>query len=125
DEKNVTGRAAFVRLFDESVSAMQFPFEHDGKTESMSMQQINAKLYDADRGVRRAAAAGWTKGLKDNARLLTSIFNTLVLDPKSDCELRKFPDPMAPRTLANEIRGPVVDGLMTAAARRHGTVQRY
>lgn len=125
DEKNVTGRAAFVRLFDETVSALQFPFDHDGRTELMSMQQINAKLYDADRGVRRAAAAGWTKGLKDNARLLTYVFNTLVLDHKSDCELRKFPSPMGPRNLANEISDTVVNALMTAAERHHGVVQRY
>lgn len=125
DEKAVTGRAAFVRLFDETVAAMTFPFEHAGRTETLSMQQINAKLYDPDRSVREAAAAGWTTGLKENARLLTFIFNNLVLDHKSDCELRKFPDPMAPRHLANEISDAVVTALMTAAERHHATVQRY
>src|SRR5262245_41551747 len=87
DEKSVTGRAAFVRLFDETVSALKFPFEHAGRSELLSMQQINVKLYDPDRGVRQAAAAGWTKGLQDNARLLTFIFNNLVLDHHSDCTL--------------------------------------
>jgi oligoendopeptidase F len=125
DEKSVTGRAAFVRLFDETVSSMRFPFEHDGRAELLSMQQINAKLYDADRSVRQAAAAGWTRGLQENARLLTYIFNNLVLDHQSDCGLRHFPDPMAPRHLANEISGAVVEALMTAAERHHGTVQRY
>lgn len=125
DDKTVTGRAAFVRLFDESVASIQYPFEHAGKTEMLSMQQINAKLYDADRSVRKAAAAGWTKGLQDNTRLLTYIFNNLVLDHKIDCELRKFPGPMAPRHLANEITSEVVDALMTAAERHHATVQRY
>src|SRR5262249_16007513 len=79
EEKTNTGRAAFVRLFDETVSTMRFSFEHAGKTESLSMQQINAKLYDPERGIRQAAAAGWTKGLQENARLLTFIFNNLVL----------------------------------------------
>jgi oligoendopeptidase F len=125
DEKAVTGRAAFVRLFDETVSSMTFPFVHDGRSESLSMQQINAKLYDADRSVRQAAAAGLTQGLQNNARLLTFIFNNLVFDHKSDCELRRFPDPMAPRHLANEISGAVVEALMTAAERHHGVVQRY
>lgn len=125
DDKTVTGRAAFVRLFDESVASIQYPFEHAGKTEMLSMQQINAKLYDADRSVRKAAAAGWTKGLQDNTRLLTYIFNNLVLDHKVDCALRKFPGPMAPRHLANEITSEVVDALMTAAERHHATVQRY
>jgi oligoendopeptidase F len=125
DEKSVTGRAAFVRLFDETVASLRFPFEYDGRTEMLSMQQINAKLYDPDRGVRQAAAAGWTQGLKENARLLTFIFNNLVLDHHSDCTLRQFDSPMAPRNLANEISPTVVDALMTAAERHHGTVQRY
>jgi len=125
DEKTVTGRAAFVRLFDETMAAMQFPFEHGGKTETLSMQQINTKLYDADRSARQAAAAGWTQGLKENARLLTFIFNNLVLDHHADCNLRKYPHPMASRHLANEISDAMVDALMTATERHHATVQRY
>jgi oligoendopeptidase F len=125
DDKSVTGRAAFVRLFDETVATIQYPFEHAGQRQLLSLQQINAKLYDADRSVRRAAAEGWTAGLKENARLLTYIFNTLVLDHKTDCELRRFDSPMAPRHLANEISPQVVDALMIAAERHHGTVQRY
>jgi oligoendopeptidase F len=125
EEKALTGRAAFVRLFDETLAAMKFPFEHGGKTELLSMQQINAKLYDPDRSVRKAGAEGWTRGLKENARLLTYVFNTLVLDHKSDGELRKYPTPMAARNLANEISAEVVEALMTAAERHHATVQRY
>lgn len=125
DEKNVTGRAAFVRLFDETVSAMTFPFSRDGKTEQLSQQQILAKLYDPDRAARRAGAEGLTKGLQDNARLLTFLFNNLVLDHQADCRLRHFDGPMAPRHLANEITGAVVEALLAAAERHHGDVQRY
>jgi oligoendopeptidase F len=125
DDKNITGRSAFVRLFDETISTMLFPFTFEGKTEQLTMQQINARLYDPERAVRKAAAEGWTVGLQGNARLLTYIFNNLVLDHKIDCEMRKFPDPMAPRNLANEISPEVVAALMSAAERHHGTVQRY
>jgi oligoendopeptidase F len=125
DEKSVTGRAAFVRLFDETVASLRFPFTHAERSELLSLQQINAKLYDADRTVRRAAAEGWTKGLQDNARLLTYLFNNLVLDHKIDCELRHYDSPMAPRNLANEISPQVVEALMSAAEQHHATVQRY
>ncbi len=125
EEKTVTGRAAFVRLFDETVASMHFPFEHAGHTESLSLQQINARLYDPDRSVRRAAAEGMTRGLQENARLLTYLMNTLVLDHRSDCDLRHFDSPMGPRHLANEISPSVVDALLTATERYHGTVQRY
>jgi oligoendopeptidase F len=125
DEKSNTGRAAFVRLFDESVSAMTFPFAHDGKTEMLALQSILAKLYDPDRSVRAAGAAGLTEGLKGNIRLLTYILNTLVADHRADCELRHHADVMAPRHLANEITPAVVDALMRAVERYHGTFQRY
>src|SRR5262249_58173220 len=95
--KGTTGRGAFVRLFDETVATIQFPFKVGRKTEPLSLQQINAKLYDPDRKVRKAAAEGLTKGLQENARLLTFIQNNLVLEHRGDCDLRRFPDPMGPR----------------------------
>jgi oligoendopeptidase F len=125
EEKGVTGRAAFVRLFDETVSALTFPFTHAGQTQELSLQLILAKLYEPDRSVRAAGAAGITQGLQANARLLTYILNTLLLDHRSDCNLRKFDSPMGPRNLANEIDTRVVDALLTAAERYHPTVQRY
>jgi oligoendopeptidase F len=125
EEKGITGRSAFVRLFDETVSSLTFPFTHEGRTESLTLQKINAKLYDPERAVRRAAAEGLTQGLKDNARLLAYIMNTLVLDYRGDCDLRHHASVMAPRHLANEIDGAVVDALMTATERHHATVQRY
>ena len=63
--------------------------------------------------------------MKENARLLTFVFNNLVLDHQTDSRLRRFPDPMASRHLANEIRPEVVEALMTAAERHHGAVHRY
>src|SRR5207253_2230378 len=63
--------------------------------------------------------------LEGQARLLTFIFNNIVLDHDSDCRLRKYPDPIASRNLANEISGEVVEALMQAAERHFGLVQRY
>lgn len=125
EEKGITGRAAFVRLFEETTSALLCPFEREGRTDSLSMQQVLARLYDPDRDVRRAAAAGLTRGLQDNARLLTFVFNTVVLDHKSDCQLRRFDSPMGSRHLANEIDDRVVEALLTATERHHETVHRY
>jgi oligoendopeptidase F len=131
DEKAVTGRAAFVRLFDETVSAIRCPFSPPREGEApaeplrISVQEMLAKLYDPDRAVRKAGAEGLTKALKENARLLTYIFNTLVLDHRSDCNLRHFDSVMGPRHLANEISDAVVNALMTAAERHHGDFQRY
>jgi oligoendopeptidase F len=125
DEKAVTGRAAFIRLFDETVASIQFPFEADGRIDNLPLQQVNAKLYDPDRNIRKSAAQALTTGLKNNARLLTYVFNTVVLDHKSDYELKNFPNPMAPRHLDNEISDAIVEALMTATEQYHSSVERY
>lgn len=121
EEKSNTGKAAFVRLFDETVAPMRFPY----RGEPTSLELTLSKLYDPDRAARKDAAEALTKGLQQNARLLTYIFNTLVLDHKSDCELRKFANPMAPRHLSNEISDQTVAALIAAAEKAHPTVQRY
>lgn len=126
EEKAMTGRSAFVRLFDENVSSMRFPFEYEGKSERLSLQQLNARLYDPNRSIRKAAADGITQGLKENARTLTYLFNTLVQDHRIDCRLRHWGEQLeGPRHLANEISADVVNALMTATERHHATVQRY
>jgi oligoendopeptidase F len=125
DDKSITGRAAWVRLFDETTSGMTFAFEKDGHTQSLSLQEVLAKLYDPERGARQAAAESVTRGLQGQSRLLTFLFNNLTLDHQRDCDLRKFGGPMEPRNLANEITQPIVDALMTAAERHHDTFQRY
>ncbi len=125
EQKSTTGRSAFIRLFDETVASLTVPYEHNGTAERLGLQQALAKLYDADRSVRKAGADAITRGLQEQARLITYLENTLVLDHRTDCDLRRFDRPEAPRHLANEIDHCVVDALMTATERHHATVQRY
>jgi oligoendopeptidase F len=121
DEKAVTGKAAFHRLFEETMSTMVF--EHKGQW--ISQQQILSHLYDEDRESRRAANVGLTKGLQANGRLLTYLFNTVIQDHQSDCRLRKYPDVMFPRNLSNEISGETVEALLSAVEQNYGIVHRY
>lgn len=125
DTKSITGKSAFGRLFEETTASLMCPIQYNGTSAELSVQEILAKLYDADRAVRKAAAEGLSIGLKSQSRLLTFIFNNVVLDHKTDCELRNYPDVMAQRNLANEIDGKVVDALLTATERHYALVQRY
>ncbi len=125
EEKNNTGKAAFVRLFDETVAGLQFSFTLNGKSETQTLQQILAKLYYPQQNVRRAAAEGITAGLQGNSKLLTYVFNTLLQDHHTDTRLRHFAGPMQSRNLANEISQASVDALMSAAEKHQGMVARY
>lgn len=120
-EKSVTGRSAWNRFFDETLGAMRF--DVDG--ESLTQQQTLSRMHDADRDVRRAAAAGFTEGLKANSRTLTFIFNTILADKATDDRLRSYPDWIAARNLSNEVAGEDVEALIEAVTGGYDHVARY
>jgi len=125
EEKANTGSRAMARLFDELTSSLVFEVEVDGERRSLNESGVLALLYEPRREVRRAAAASLTTGLRANRLVITSIFNTLVLDHAVDDRLRCFSDPMQSRHLANEIRGEVVESLMQACDAASGMVADY
>lgn len=122
EEAANTGARAWMRLFDETLASLRFRL--DGGEEKTE-EELLALLYEPDRETRRIAADSLTRGLRDNARLLTFVFNTLVQDKASRDRLRRYPDPAADRHLANEIEPETVAALMQACEARHDLVHRY
>ena len=125
DEKANTGARAFARLFDEVLSSARFRIEVDGETREMNEQQALSLLYHPDRGQRRAAAEGFTAGLRSHSQVLVYIFNVLVFDHRVDDGLRSYPTPMAAQNLFNEIGQDVVDTLLAAGESGYDIVRRY
>jgi oligoendopeptidase F len=125
EETANTGRRAFGRLFDELLGAMRFRIESDGEEQELGEEEVLSLLYDSDRDRRRAAARSLTCGLRENARPLAFIFNTLVRDKAVDDRLRRYPRPIHARNLANEIDGASVESLLSACVARYPLVARY
>ena len=125
EETSNTGSRAFGRLFDEVMADARFTIERDGRTASVGEEEALGLLHDADREVRRGAAASVTQGLRERSRVLAFIFNTLAQDKSFEDRLRGYADPMDARNLANEIDGPAVRALLAACEARYPLVQRY
>jgi oligoendopeptidase F len=125
EESANTGRRAFSRLFDEIMAGMRFRVELDGHVEELGEEEVLAKLHEPSRPLRKAAAAGLTAGLREHARTLGFVFNTLLQDKSVQDRLRSFETPLSDRHLANEIDGKSVEALLTACERRFSLVARY
>lgn len=107
-EKSVTGRAAWNRLFDETLAGLRFPF--DGKELPLS-DTLNF-LSDKDGEKRRKAAKALGQVLGANLRLFTLITNTLAKDKEIEDQWRKFPRPVSSRNLNNFVEDEVVEALV-------------
>lgn len=120
-EKNVTGRSAWTRFFDETMGAARFTLGGDDLTQ----QDILAKLYEPDRAVRKEAALAFTEGLKENQRALTYVFNTVLADKAANDRLRGYDTWIAARNLANEVDGQTVDALIASVTGRYDLAARF
>ncbi|HWL79848.1 MAG TPA: M3 family oligoendopeptidase [Roseomonas sp.] len=109
-EKEVTGRAAWNRLFDETIAAMEVKVGE----ETLNVSGALNKLSDRDRAVRAAAAKGVSAAFGEKARLFTLITNTLAKDKEIIDGWRNYPRPGSSRNRANMVEDEVVDALVTA-----------
>ena len=109
-DKRVAGRAAWNRLFDETMADMRF--DHDGK--KLTSEEVMNMLSNPDEGVRKAAAETLGRELGRHARTFSLITNTLAKDKEIEDRWRKFARPESSRNLANQVEDEVVDALNAA-----------
>jgi oligoendopeptidase F len=109
-EKSITGRAAWNRLFDETMARIRFPL--DG--EELTSAEIFDKLSDKDRSKREAAGKSVAETLQSQISLFALITNTLAKDKQIEDGWRKFERPISSRNLANQVEDEVVDALISA-----------
>ena len=109
-EKQVAGRAAWMRLFDETMAALRFPVRGEalGSAEALNL------LSDKDRDVRKEAAQALGTVLGENVRTFALITNTLAKDKEIEDQWRGFERPISARNLGNRVEDEVVDALIAA-----------
>jgi oligoendopeptidase F len=109
-EKQIAGRAAWTRLFDETIAHLRFPV--DGR--DLTVSEVLNLLTDRDGARRKAAAKSLGRVLAAHLREFSLITNTLAKDKEIEDKWRKFARPVSSRNLANFVEDDVVDALVTA-----------
>jgi oligoendopeptidase F len=121
-ERQPSGRAAWMRLFDETAAGLRFPIDD----QMVSEAEVLDMMVDADPAVREKAGLSRSKILDENKRLMTLIFNTIAKEKSVDDKWRKFDRPVSSRNLANDVEDDVVDTLArTVTARMPDLTHRY
>ena len=125
NEKDVTGRGAWSRLFTELTSSLTFPVERGGQTRDLSLAETLALYHEPDRELRRKAHDSLFSVLERNGQVLTFTYDTLVQDGLTMGRLRGYPNPMTPRHLSNEVDAESVDQMMKVVEANYGIAHEY
>ena len=109
-EKEVAGRSAWVRLFDETIATMKVRVGEEELTVSAALN----RLSDRDRAKRAAAAEGISAAFGERVRLFALITNVLTKDKEIEDNWRRYPRPGSYRNRSNMVEDEVVDALVSA-----------
>jgi len=109
-EKQVAGRAAWTRLFDETVAALRFQVRGEGLTSAAALHLLSSP----DAALRREAAEEIGRVFGENIRTFALVTNTLAKDKEIEDRWRRYPRPISERNLGNQVEDEVVDALIGA-----------
>ncbi len=109
-EKSVTGRAAWSRLFDETLAGLRFTVRGKQLTEEETLHLLS----EPDPALREEAAAALSEVFARNLKLFALITNTLAKDKDIEDRWRRYPEPATSRHLSNRVAPEVVAALVGA-----------
>ena len=109
-DKSITSHSAWIRLFDDIIASLKFPF----KKEELTSAQIFNYMSDKNESIRKLAAKSVGKVLGSNIKIFSTITNTLAKDKSINDTWRKLPTPVSARNLSNVVEDSVVDSLVSS-----------
>ncbi len=125
--KDLSGREAFVQLFEELTASFRYLFRLPGEEAEREVtgEELLALLHHPERHVRERAFTTFMTRHAEHALVLTSCFNNLLLDHAKEVELRRYPDIMTPTHLASETEPAMVARLMEVTEANYGLARDY
>ena len=109
-EKEVTGPAAWSRLFDETIAGMKIGIAGEERTLSAALNLLSHPVRER----RRAAAKAIGGALAGEEKRFALTMNTLVKDKEISDRWRHYPTPASARNRANMVEDAVVEALIAA-----------
>ena len=109
-DQSTVGSAAWNRLFDETVAALEFNI--DGQ--ALNLEATTTLLTEHDRDTREAAARELSRVFGDNVKLFARVLNTLAKEKEIEDRWRGMPTPQTGRHLSNHVEPEVVEALRNA-----------
>lgn len=122
--KNVTAKTAWVNLYMEATAGMSFPLQRveGGPVEELTRSEVSSLRTDEDRALRRRAFESLTDVHRKQAHVLTSCFNAIFEDHRSDTEARGYDDVLTYTVLRDGLTPEIVRALIDTVTDAFPTV---
>ncbi len=109
-DQSTVGAAAWNRLFDETIAALEFNVDGD----DLNIEGVLNLLTEQDRATREAATHELARVFTENLKIFSRVHNTLAKEKEIEDRWRGMPTPQTGRHLSNHVEPEVVEALRNA-----------
>ena len=117
-EKSLTSGEAWVRLYEETSSRLEFTV--DGK--KYNDAEISKLLLDKDVEIRHRAGKEMNRVYAQNSHLLTFIYNMVMKDKAVEDKKRGFKTPVSSRNMSEDVSDQSVEVLAQTVKKHYGDI---
>lgn len=125
NQKDLSGKLAFVNYFDELTSSFLWELEVDGEKRKLTGEEVRNLLRRPEADLRERAKRAYDGRYAENAITFTNVFNSIVKDHAVEMQMRGYDSPMAPSYLRNRVRRESVETMMDVTTAHNSLVQEY
>lgn len=122
---NLSGRKAFVRLYDEEKAYKTYDIKVGKKTKTFSLNESLHMLHSKERNKRANAHKGISKGLKEEARRSAFIFNNLIQNKYTSDKYRNYEQPENSRHIENDTNIETVNIMCDVIVNNYKLVHKF
>src|SRR5258706_7288068 len=124
--KDVNGIDAMVNLYEMITNQFTFKLEIDGKTETITRDQLSSYFSSPSSEVRAVAYQELYRVYVENSTVLAQMYIHRVRDWHTEgIELRGFTSPISSRNVVNDLPDEVVETLLSVCRKNANIFQRY
>ncbi len=122
---HLSGRDAFISLYDQFTGALSFSVEIEGKSAELNIYQVLSLLRSSDRLLREKAFDTFLQELEKHGLVLKNILNALLLAHHQEDMERGHPFPMHRIHLINEVNESIIENMMEVVEGYYPLARRY
>ena len=122
---SLSGKQAFVSLYDEFMASLKIDLEIDGQPKSFTVEQILSLLHHSERSLREWAFRSLLEELGRQRVVLRNIFNALLLDYHLENAKRGHPSPMHRVCISDGVDEGIVEEMMEVVETYYPLARRY
>ncbi len=125
NRKTLTGKTAFVNLYDEFTATFEWQLEIAGETKTLTQSELRELHRSPDAALRKKAKTAHDGRYGEHALIFSNIFGNLIKDHANEMEARGYESPIQPTHLKNKAPTEVVQTMMDVTSANNSLVQRY